>query len=153
MVLQRWQSVYLFIADVALGLSLFMPVFDIESQLDGGMKTLSLCSLSQGAAAVGLEASSYAYFILIAVSAVMSLITIFKFKNLKLQKTLCSVTMLLIIVAYIVVALCGNLLIEDAVLHWDLASLIPAFALICVFLAKGRVMHDYRLIHEADRLR
>ncbi len=142
----------MFIAAVALGLSLFMPVFDIESQLDGSVKSLSLCSLSQGAAAAGLEAS-YAYFILVAVSAVMSLITIFKFKNLKLQKTLCSVTMLLIIVAYIVVALCSNLLVEDAVLHWDLASLIPAFALICVFLAKGRVVHDYRLIHEADRLR
>ncbi len=142
----------MFIAAVALGLSLFMPVFDIESQLDGSVKSLSLCSLSQASMAEGL-AASYAYFILVGVSAVMSLITIFKFKNLKLQKTLCSVTMLLIIVAYIVVALCSNLLVEDAVLHWDLASLIPAFALICVFLAKGRVVHDYRLIHEADRLR
>ena len=151
MVLQRWQTVYLFIAVIALALTLFMPVFEVFG-IDGTANGISLCSLI-GGVTTGTVQLAYVYFILTAVSAVMSLVTIFKFKNLKLQKSLCSVIMLLIIVAYVVIAVCSNLTGGFSAVKWDLASLMPAFALICVFLAKTRITHDYNLIHAADRLR
>ena len=80
MVLQRWQSVYLLIAAIALGLATFMPVFDIV-RLDKSVLPVDLQSLESAAMPGG-----YAYFILLALSALLSLITIFKYKNLKLQK-------------------------------------------------------------------
>ena len=102
MVLQRWQSVYLLIAAIALGLATFMPVFDIV-RLDKSVLPVDLQSLESAAMPGG-----YAYFILLALSALLSLITIFKYKNLKLQKSLCSINMLLIIAAYITIAVCAN---------------------------------------------
>lgn len=149
MVLQRWQSVYLLIAAVMLGLATFLPVFEIALP-DQSVQSVGLRGLLDGS--VSGMASAYGYFLLTAVSALVALVSIFKFKNLKLQKSLCSVEMLLIIVAYVVIALCYQLA-GGIVVRWDIASLMPAFALICVFLAKSRIIHDYRLIHAADRLR
>jgi len=147
MVLQRWQSVYLLIAAIALGLATFLPVFDIV-RLDKSVLPVDLQSLESAAMPGG-----YAYFILLALSALLSLITIFKYKNLKLQKSLCSINMLLIIAAYITIAVCANFTAGIEIARWQLASLLPAFALICTFLAKSRIIHDDRLIHAADRLR
>ena len=147
MVLQRWQSVYLLIAAIALGLATFMPVFDIV-RLDKSVLPVDMQSLESAAMPGG-----YAYFILLALSALLSLITIFKYKNLKLQKTLCSVNMLLIIGAYITIAVCANFTAAIEIARWQMASLLPAFALVCTFLAKNRIIHDDRLIHAADRLR
>ena len=125
MVLQRWQSVYLLIAAIALGLATFMPVFDIV-RLDKSVLPVDLPSLESAAMPGG-----YAYFILLALSALISLITIFKYKNLKLQKSLCSINMLLIIAAYITIAVCANFTAGIEIARWQLASLLPAFALIC----------------------
>lgn len=147
MVLQRWQSVYLLIAAIALGLAAYLPVFDIVA-LDKSVLPVDILSLKSTAIPGG-----YAYFILIALSAILSLITIFKYKNLKQQKSLCSVNMLLIIAAYITIAVCANITASIEIARWQMASLLPAFALICTFLAKNRIIHDYKLIHDADRLR
>lgn len=147
MVLQRWQSVYLLIAAIALGLATFLPVFDIVT-LDKSLLPIELSSLESAAIPGG-----YAYFILLALSALLSLITIFKYKNLKLQKSLCSVNMLLIIAAYITIAVCANFTDGIQIVRWQMASLLPAFALVCTFLAKSRIIHDDKLIHAADRLR
>ena len=147
MVLQRWQSVYLLIAAVALGLAAYPPVFSTVA-LDKSVLPVDILSLKSTAIPGG-----YAYFILIALSAILSLITIFKYKNLKQQKSLCSVNMLLIIAAYITIAVCANITASIEIARWQMASLLPAFALICTFLAKNRIIHDYKLIHDADRLR
>ena len=146
MVLQRWQSVYLLISAIALGAAAFMPVFHVQAGLE--ITPLEISTLG-----TGMMPGGYAYFILVALSALMSLLTIFKLKNLKLQKNLCSVNMLLIIAAYITIALCANLTEGISAISWDIASLLPAFALVCTFLAKSRIIHDYKLIHDADRLR
>ena len=154
MVLQRWQSVYLFIAAVALLLSTFLPVLELSGEAT--FVPLSLCAFWGDAAgfivANGAEAS-LVYFILTGISGLLALVTIFKYKNLKLQKMLCSVILLLIIVAYIVIALFYKFVIDGIFGQWTVESLLPAFALICTYLAKTRIVHDDKLIHAADRLR
>lgn len=150
MVLQRWQTVYLFIATVMLGLSTFLPVFDV-TQSDGMIKGLSLPAMASGA--MPELAPAFLYFILTGLSTILSIIAIAKFKRLKMQKTLCSVVMLLIIAAYVVIGLAYHYISADYMLSWSLMSLAPAFALICVLLAKMRIAHDYKLLHDADRLR
>ena len=149
MVLQRWQTVYMFIAVVLLGLSTFMAVADVNMVKDS-VESLSLTSLFNGQA-VEFQ-STYAYFLLCGVTALMTLVNIFKFKVLKFQKTLCSVGMLLIVAAYVVLG-CAVAMADEVSMHWNLISLAPAFALICLLMAKSRIIKDYKLIHAADRLR
>lgn len=147
MVLQRWQTVYLFIAAVLSGIAVFSPVCGIASP--AGMENLSLANLLQGT--THLQAA-LAYFILTALAALLAFATIFKYKDLKRQQSLCSVTMLLILAAYAILFIC-RFSIENATVDWKIASLAPAFALICTLLAKNRIAADYKLIHAADRLR
>ena len=93
------------------------------------------------------------YFILVALSAVMSLITIFKFKVLKLQKTLCSVVMLLTLVATLLLGLGIFTLPEGEKFSLSLTACAAPFAFVFVLLAKGRIEKDEKLLKSADRIR
>ena len=152
MVLQRWQTVYLLIAAVMFGLATFLPVLDLPV-LQGQAMSVSLGNLLGGSVAIEGVQYAYVYYIITALCCLLSLVNIAKFKALKLQRTICSVTMLLTVVAYVVIALFYNMLGEIIASKWAIASLMPAFALICTFLAKKRIEHDYKLLHDEERLR
>ncbi len=132
MVLQRWQTVYLLIAVIVMALAAYLPATVCQScvyAVGGGM---------------------LAYYILNGVNALLLLVTIFKFKNLKLQKSLCAVAMLLMLGSYgVLTANC--LWVEGTEVTW--IALFPAFAFICTFLAKGRIVSDYNLLRDCERLR
>lgn len=134
MVLQRWQTVYLLISVVAMALAAFFPAV-------GGACGLSLCG-------GGLTA---VYHILSGVTALLMLVTIFKFKNLRLQKTLCSCGMLLCAAACVLVVL--DYFLQGQALPLNLSALLPFFAFVCVMLAKGRIAKDDKLLHDSERLR
>ncbi len=148
MVIQRWQTVYLLMAVLVLGIASFVPAFSVVSPHYSYDASLSTIFSGQP-----IPSSMVGYFILVALSAVMSLITIFKFKVLKLQKTLCSVVMLLTLVATLLLGLGIFTLPEGEKFSLSLAACAAPFAFIFVLLARGRIEKDEKLLKSADRIR
>ena len=137
MILQRWQTVYMLISVIAMGIAAFFP---------------AMGQLPQGNA-IWIQSGKMMVVssLLCALTAVLLFVAIFKFKNLKFQKQLCSVGQLLIIGYYVVNGIDWYLSPMPA--EWNLAALLPAFAFACLLLAKGRIDADYRLLHDSERLR
>ena len=136
MVLQRWQTVYLLIAAIAMAIAAFVPaVKAVDSNF-----ALDYCA--------GLP---LVFRIVCGFTALFFLATISKFKNLKLQMQLCSMGAMLSLAAFVVVAL--DFYLSDIALRLLLPAFLPGFALICAFLAKSRIVSDYKLIHDSERIR
>ncbi len=89
--------------------------------------------------------------ILAAVVAVFLLVTIFKFKNLKLQQTLCLIGAVMCDVDFVVLLITKWTAVVDA--NLNLYSFLPILASVCAEMARTRIRKDYKLIHDCDRLR
>ena len=89
MVLQRWQTVFLFLAAIAMAVFTFMPVMGLVT--DQG--NFTLCALGCCESSV----PNYLLLTLDCLIVVMLLVTIFKYRDLKLQQRLCKIDILLII--------------------------------------------------------
>lgn len=136
MVLQRWQTVYLFIAVVAMALVAIFPAYEPSQTLvatgtEGGM--LLVCRIVS------------------AVSALMAFVAICKFKDLKFQSTLCKVVQLLIILSLVLIIVGKQMSAFEC--DYTLTVAAPILSYICVAFAKNRIASDYHLIHDSDRLR
>lgn len=140
MVIQRKQSLFLLIAAILMGVFAFMP-----SLMDKNEVTI-LGGIGEGIDMVP--------FILSCLTALLSLITIFKFKNLKLQKSMCVINILLIIAT--VATICSIALMQkdcdllDSVTYYDA---IPFLAIVFLLLAHKGITHDQRLLSGSSRIR
>ena len=126
-----------------------MPVFDIV-RLDKSVLPVDLQSLESAAMPGG-----YAYFILLALSALLSLITIFKYKNRKSQMRLCLLTEIAYLVYYAAYIAYGVAIARDndANLTPTLFAILPLIAFIAVILARKAIKSDEEKVRAADRIR
>ena len=96
-------------------------------------------------------------FLLCSVSALMSLATVFLFKNRKLQINLCSINLLFNVLWYVdyAVIFFGLVGLEkvsgNLTFHWG--AVMPLISLVFVLLARKGVSDDEKLIRAADRIR
>lgn len=127
MVLQRWQTVYLLISVIAMALAAAFPAVE------------------------PLRVAQPVARVLAAAIAVFLLVTITKFKNLKMQQMLCSVGVLLMLAEIAVVA--GGYFMAVVEPRFTMTAPLPVLALACTLMAKSRIQKDYKIIHDCDRLR
>ena len=145
MVLQRWQSVFLLLAAIAMAVFTFMPVMGLVS--DNGGVTLSALGCDQEGV------SSMVLLVLDCLSVILLLVTIFKYRDLKLQQRLCKVNILLLvaIIAFIVVMWLMQRGQAIAVLKpW---IVLPFVALFFTMWASGRIKADRKLLSDSERIR
>lgn len=140
MVIQRWQSVYLLLAIFAMILVFIRP-FGIVA--DTSQETL-------------LEIVTLDYPIFLTVNiliTVLLLIDIFLFKNLKFQRMIAAVCILLIlasaVTAFLIVSGAG----EAWQITWTGAPVGLVCALICTLIARYRMGQDEKLLKSYDRIR
>ena len=103
------------------------------------------------AVAVELGGAVLVARVLAAAIAVFLLVTITKFKNLKMQQMLCSVGVLLMLAEIAVVA--GGYFMAVVEPRFTMTAPLPVLALACTLMAKSRIQKDYKIIHDCDRLR
>lgn len=133
MVIQRWQSLLLFISALIAGFALIFPVGPaavdepVPPELFPPMQAFDVLPL----------------FILLCLSFVLLLADIFLFFNLQLQKTVALVCVLLLVVAGVVGGICGGM--------WVVAA--TAVSAILAFVAYMRIRADERLLKSYDRIR
>ncbi len=149
--IQRKQTIYLFLAFVAIVCCLCMQVGSFEPVNMGTsaeMYNLFVISDKDGAPAV------WPLFTILLVVAPVTLVTIFLFKKRKVQARLCVVCQVLCLAWCIAYAVMGwGVGIENTTFHPAFAAVLPVCAMILLALARAGILADERLVRAADRIR
>ncbi|MBQ2165130.1 MAG: DUF4293 family protein [Muribaculaceae bacterium] len=140
MVIQRKQSLYLLIVAILMGIFAFMPTL-----MDANGKVI-LGGFGQGIDLIP--------FMLNCLVSLLAFITIFKFKNLKLQKSLTVVGVLLVVASLATICLIAlfvkNCDIMDSITYYNV---LPVIAIIFLLLAHKGISHDQKLLSGSSRIR
>lgn len=154
--IQRIQTVYLLIAAILTGMLSLLPL------AHGITADTTLCSVSiWGFTAPAPTPDSYsgswlnlaAGFVSI-ITAILAIVTIFLYKKRILQKKLCHILLVLLIL--LSVTLVAYLVQTSALFEGFKLSVIcafPIFAFIMIILARKGIIHDEKLVRSLDRIR
>lgn len=155
MVIQRWQTIFLLIAGVMMGLFTFSPLGQFQLA-DYSLVMHSWAIQSEGVLTDGASSFNLPVIYLAIVSgmaAILSLIDIFLYRNLKLQKQVCAVSILVIIASIFTAATLGYTAIDGASISWSSAAFAPFIALVGAIAAYRGISGDKKKIERADRIR
>ena len=158
--IQRKQSLFLILAVIAYAVCLFLPIASVSASgmgADSLVYNLGVVNGDSGDSGISVSSTCLPLFLLLAVSAVISLATVFLFKNRKLQMNLCSIASLFTGLWYVDYLLMVFSIIPipevEGATNFQFASCLPLVALILVLMARKGVSDDEKLVRAADRIR
>ena len=155
MVIQRWQSLLLFIAACVMACFIFFPIGTITTE-DYTLNLTGLGFYQAGSPTDGMPpivVHTWYFFMLSITTLVLLLLDIFLFKNLRLQMRVCMVAILFIVADSCVAGLLGFCSIEGGQIWWHTTILCPFIALFSTIFAYYRMKRDYSLLRASDRIR
>lgn len=139
MVIQRIQSVYLLLVAILMTVYSFMNVVLVQSSVNP-MEKLSL-----------FDASTVSFMLSILV-AVLSAVTIFKYKKLNLQITLCSCNIILILGQLTVLVL--EVIAKNYIsIEFFISNIMPVISIILLALSIAGIRRDKKILGSYDRIR
>lgn len=139
MVIQRIQSVYLLLVAILMAVYSFMNVVLVQSSVNP-MEKLSL-----------FDASTVSFMLSILV-AVLSAVTIFKYKKLNLQITLCSCNIILILGQLTVLVL--EVIAKNYIsIEFFISNIMPVISIILLALSIAGIRRDKKILGSYDRIR
>ncbi len=151
--IQRIQSVYLLLVTILLGVTLCLPLGHFHAAANGleeaAFRTLGV------SAADGSGATTWGLFCILLLSAIVSFVTIFLFRNRMLQVRMVIFSSLLIVGFYLVFGLFLYMLSEQYPHGFGVAVplCLPLICLILNYLAFRAIYRDEVMVRAADRLR
>lgn len=145
MVIQRIQTLYLLLASILMAVFAFFPVIQLTN--DSGIYMVGALETC------GVNVSSLVLLSMDLLIVVLSIITIFLFKNLKLQIKMASLLLLLIIALLVTIAVMMLMQkgVSIAIIQWPIA--FPFVTMVLVMLAKKGMKHDKKLLTDSERIR
>lgn len=151
--IQRIQSLYLLAVVALMTTAIFTPL----AYFVAGAEEYLLYAFSLK----GGEASYSTIYmgVIVALSAIVPLVTIFCFKNRKLQIRLCAVELVLLVGSVIFMAIyyyLGSRMfsqLEFSMQGFRIAIIFPIVSLILDYLALRAIFHDEMLVRSLDRIR
>lgn len=156
--IQRKQSIFLLLAVVAYLLCLFLPVGVVSPKgMGSDIVVYNLGIVNGENGSINIIGTCVPLFILAAVSALLSLVTIFMYRNRQLQMTLCAVTILFSCLWCIDYALLYLSMVQipevEGTFGISFGVCLPIVGLILVAMARKGVQDDEKLVKAADRIR
>lgn len=149
--IQRKQTVFLFLALLATIACLCLPVGSFEPQ---GMGTENqLMNLWINETNGGRNFSVWALFAILLVTCPINTFAIFDYHNRKRQARFCMFSMLMIIGWYIVYGVFSQVLMPGFTFRVGFAASLPLIAFILLWLARHSILADEALVRAADRIR
>ena len=156
--IQRIQTIYLLVAAICSVVCLSLP---LGRYVDDGLltaKLYNLCIMQMGGAEHVFSFAAVPMFVILLLVVVISLYTIFMYRNRKLQMRLCSFSSLLVIGWYIVYAVLaklwgGSIDVTSLSFAPGVGAALPAVALIFNLMARRAINADEQLVRAADRIR
>lgn len=155
MVIQRWQTLFLLIASIMMACFTFTSL----GQFQLADYTLNFTTWSISSEGVPTDGSTRFYqpvmylCIISCLSLLLPLIDIFLYKNLRLQKQVCAVSVLVTIACGFTAALLGYTAIDGASVSWSSIAFAPFIALVAEIIAYRGISSDKRKIESSDRIR
>lgn len=156
MVIQRWQSLLLLLTAGIMACFTFMSLGQIqlpEATLDFTTIGFKIEGESTGGAPSGYALHTWGFFTVSLLSVVIPLIALFSYKNLRLQKNLCLIEILMLIAAVTIGAAYGYYHYAVAQVSWSSLIIAPALAFISDVMACNRIVRDQKLLRSVDRIR
>ena len=151
--IQRIQSIWLFLAAVSISCLLFIPM--VTSNLIGGEFYILASGMYQKIGILDKQVESYLPLLISVIAvAIMCYVTIFNFKKRKLQKQLIYVTIVLMIGVSFWCSVYAKKIpggLETA--NYDAGMFLPPLAIAFCLLAIRGINRDEALLKSADRLR
>jgi len=153
--IQRVQSIYLFLVFVVAVVLIFFPLATFS--VGDNIFNMTIMGFD-GADSLGLELpNNMVIGILTALLGVLSLYTIFQFKNRKLQMKLNMISMLinfgLLAAIFIYSDMVAALDQVSADFQYDMASYFPIASVLFLILANRNIRADEKLVRQSERLR
>lgn len=134
MVIQRWQSVFLFLTAILMGFFCYLP---LASQVD-----INFYPYQQPV-----------YLTINMLISALSLIAIFLFKNIARQKMVVKVNAFLIVVSAIVGGIMVYINMPQVKIIWASGPLLLICSFLMTIAALRRIKSDEKLLKAADRIR
>lgn len=154
--IQRVQSIWLFLASLSLVLMLFLPLVIKEANsVENSIYTSGLFQKSAGQSGSGIKAEAFLPLLITNIAvAVICLVNIFNFRKRSLQKRMAVVSIVIIIAFGFWCSIYAKKLpggIDGAA--FGFGAYLPALAILFCILAIFGINKDERLIRSAERLR
>lgn len=155
MVIQRWQSVLLFIAAVMMACFAFMSLGQVHTaDFALNFTSLGFCyEEAVGGASSGWFFHTWYLFIVSILTIVIPLIAIFLYRNLALQMRVCLFEILFIVADMVVCGVTGYNLIDGGSVVWSFTVCAPVVALVAVIMARCLIKRDRERLRAVDRIR
>ncbi len=149
--LQRKQSVFLFAAFVLSVVCLCLPIGELEPAGMGiGPKVYNLFVSGNGYH----DFSACPLFVLMSLSGVLSIVTVFLYRNRMLQSKMCVCNIFLLLAWYVgYVVLIKKVASPDAAFHVSFALCLPMVCILLNIMARKGILNDEKLVRAADRIR
>ncbi len=145
--LQRLQSIYLFVAAALLVAFAFTTSVTVAT----GAGVYNLGVLYSGIA--DQVAPNYLLMVMDILIVVLSLITIFKYKNLANQLRLCSITIALAVAMMVSIGVLAYGQMSLGAVTFTVFNALPVGALVMLLLARCGIARDKKLISDSERIR
>lgn len=149
--LQRIQTLFLFLIVVLSALSFFVPFQHISSNETSFFINLKVWDL-----APAIRSNIYIPFAVNALILVLSLFTIFSYKNRPLQMILCRViafTSGSLIACFFSFTYINFTELKDIVINYSYVSFLPGLNVLLAYISKKFIKDDEELVRSADRIR
>nr|WP_319398448.1 DUF4293 domain-containing protein [uncultured Carboxylicivirga sp.] len=148
--IQRIQSIYLLISALLTGSMFFVPLAELAN--DNDTYTLLYRGLANSEQ---LSTPTLALAILVTLTTLVSIVTIFLYKKRMIQIRLCGLNMGLLLGTTGMIYFLGSQLSKDlsAEISYNIPMVFPIVALILTFLAIRSIGKDEALIKSMDRIR
>ncbi|HET6243057.1 MAG: DUF4293 domain-containing protein [Bacteroidetes bacterium] len=153
--IQRIQSIYLFIAAILTSLIYIFPF--AEYLKDGTFYLLDIMGLKNNSTSETIF-STLPLLLLVSICILIAFATIFLFNKRTLQIRLCNLNILLYVILIAGVFFYSDrveneLNVESLVTTYKFGSIIPVIGIILTFLANRAIRKDEALVRASDRIR
>lgn len=153
MVIQRWQTVMLLIAFGVMTCFTFCSLGQLQTE----QYTFDFTTLGFTAEGIqteaGMSISTWYFFCVSLMSALLPLLSIFLFRNPQLQRRMCLVEVLFLVATTAVGALLGYTAIPASSIGWSTVIICPLLALIADINAWRLIGADMKKLRSVDRFR
>lgn len=154
--IQRIQSLYLFLIIISIFLMLFVPLGEIH--LHGDVMKYAACDFFQSNESVLVTLMPLCIYLII--TMIFTLVVLFQFKKRVFQIKLAKMNGILLAVLIAVIVMSGDFLAldyqyeeDELSIHYGIGTYLSFVPLILNYLAIKRIRKDEELVRSADRLR
>jgi hypothetical protein len=153
--IQRIQSLYLFLAATLIGAIFFFPLAELADKA-GTTYTFfyrGLYGPLQGANVLIENTTLLALLFMLIFMLILFNIFLFKYRSIQMKICIANILLLVISIALAYFELVNSFAKYNSVVHYNVIATFPLVVLILLFLAYRAIKKDEKLVRSIDRIR